>query len=131
MFVIELPTAILFIFSAVVGSKALGHRFGVAGYGAGILIGPGFLYLVFRLLGFLEAFFWGGIPRFPSCENKVCSSDDYQILSSSGVLIWKCKCGFTYQKSGRKFVKLSEAGTSVPFLVWVPFKGWVSDSETQ
>lgn len=129
MTLFELITACLLLASAAVGSYASGHRFGVPGYIAGALAGPGVLYLVFRTTTFLESFLWGGNPRFPPCENGVCTHEDYHVIDSALGIAFQCNCGAVYMKNGRRFLKVVTDGpTPIPFLIWVPFKGWVPDS---
>jgi len=129
MTLFELITACLVLASAAVGSYALGFRFGVPGYIAGALAGPGGLYLIFRIAIFLENFLWGGIPRFPPCENGVCTKEDYHVVESALGIAFQCNCGAVYVKNGRRFLKVvPQLPTPTPFLIWVPFKGWLPDS---
>jgi hypothetical protein len=42
---------------------------------------------------------------------------------------FRCRCGITYQKVGRRFVQLSADGSRKPYLIWSRLKGWIPDRE--
>ena len=96
----------------------------LGGIAIGIIAPP----VIVHSLGFLEDFFWGGIPRFPQCRAGTCGKDDYETIEfDDHWLLWQCKCGKRYDKQGRRFVEVDDEGMIHHYLKWVPFKGWTDE----
>ena len=84
--------------------------------------------ILLHCLGFIEDFFWGGIPRVPVCRSGCCHKADYRFERlDSGEYASMCKCGIFYRKEGRRFLEVRKDGSSSHYLIWVPFKGWIQD----
>jgi hypothetical protein len=122
---IELVVLALALGLVVAGSIVAGRRFGGMGYVLGGPLAIGAAYGALQLLVLLENLFWGGIPRIPTCRTGKCKRARYSLTQiSSGKWVYQCGCGFRYEKTGRRFVEIDEAGASRPYLKWVPFAGW-------
>ena len=103
---------------------------GIAGFAFGFLILP----LAFAFLGRVMDLAFEGRPRFPTCRNGKCRSDDYKVVSLKGRNRWIgtryglfCKCGTKYEKKGRRFLEVLPDGSRRPFMIWRSFRGWFAD----
>ncbi len=78
-----------------------------------------------------------GIPWLPVCGNGCCRGGwlaalgDYKpVWNEDGTVRgFRCRCGITYQKVGRRFVELAPDGSFRPYLVWDGLKGWLPDRD--
>jgi hypothetical protein len=77
-----------------------------------------------------ESLFVRGIPEFRHCRNSKCQHGrDYDLERHGEGFVWVCRCGDGYDRIGRRFMHVTDAGERVPYMRWVPFKGWCSDKE--
>ncbi|KKN85652.1 hypothetical protein LCGC14_0276350 [marine sediment metagenome] len=68
-------------------------------------------------------------PPRPVCEDGQCHWNDYRLVGChSGNLVWKCRCGNKYAKSGKRFLKLREDGRRRPFMVIGGHHRWEPDT---
>ncbi len=125
--------------SGLLAAIWLGRPWGFIGY----LFGPGIgAALMLALLSAVtvtgiavQNLLYRGIPWLPVCRNGCCRggrlSDlrDYQVVWNSDWTVrgFRCRCGITHQKIGRRFVEIAEDGSIKHYLIWKPFKGWWPD----
>ncbi len=129
---IEILILFLLLFLGVTGAVIGGRRFGVLGYplGAISLIASFFLLALFASL--IEHLAVVGIPSIPPCRRGPCRKRDYSVVKlSEGRWAFRCKCGDTYDKLGRRFVSLSNEGIETPYLKWIPFRGWRKETKEE
>jgi hypothetical protein len=129
MNIFELGWLIIVVALGLGVAEPAGHRFGIVGYILGFVLGVGggwaALWVIPMFLDFVDGYLRSGIPRRPRCRNGRCVGVDYELTKT---LTWKCKCGDEYVKKGRRFLKLDADRKRLPYLKWVPFRGWVPDS---
>jgi hypothetical protein len=118
----------------------MGSSYGFIGYiigfpaGAAVMLG---ILSVAAVTGtYIQGLLRHGVPAFPVCRNGCCRggrlSDpgDYKTVWNDDWTVqgFRCRCGVTYQKVGRRFVELAPDGSIKSYLTWSPFKGWCPDS---
>ena len=129
---IEILVVFLLLFLFVTGAVIGGRRFGVLGYPLGAIGLIASFFLVALFLSLIEHLAVGGIPRIPRCRRGVCRKRDYSVVNiSEGRWGFRCKCGDTYNKLGRRFVSLSDEGIETPYLKWIPFRGWRKETKEE
>ncbi len=127
---IEILVLFLLLFLGVTGALIGGRRFGVLGYPLGAISLIASFYLVVLFGSLIEHLAVGGIPRIPRCRRGPCRKRDYSVVKiSEGRWGFRCKCGDTYDKLGRRFVSLSDGGIETPYLKWIPFRGWRKETK--
>jgi len=88
----------------------------------------GSAYVVILAMGmFAYVRLFVGSPYLPVCQTGRCRSDDYGMVIESSDVTWKCSCGDTYRRVGKRFVKIVD-GKECPYLAWSPIKGWKPDT---
>src|SRR6185503_14099647 len=110
MNVFELIFAIGVVGAIVLGSRFVGHNFGVSPWLIGLVLGA-----VAALL------FWllhrGARKNFlPECENRRCGPNDYKgIGADPRGFLFECGCGQRYLLSRGRFRALDEVGNPKPY----------------
>ena len=121
----------------------IGNRFGFLGYLIGLSIGAAVMLAILAggaiIRMYIQGLLFHGVPAFPVCRNGCCRggrlSDpgDYNIVWNDDWTVrgFRCRCGVTYQKVGRRFVELAPDGSFKPYLIWSRLKGWCPDSQAE
>jgi hypothetical protein len=127
--------------AGVLGAIWLGDRFGCIGYvfgpslGAAVVLGIVCAGAVAWVA--IQNLLFRGIPWLPVCRNGCCRGGrladpgDYALVWNDDWTLkgFRCRCGITYKKIGRRFVEIAEDGSLQPYLVWSLLKGWSPDRE--
>ena len=110
----------------------IGHRFGLLGGLVGFFVGAvgcGVLVcLLFLLFDWVDGMVFSGRPRVPVCRSGKCKLAKYQFRKEQRAYLWVCECGGRYRKRGRHFYEVLPDGSSKPYMVWRPFRGWFPES---
>jgi len=122
---------LFFLFCFGVGvcfGAAMGHRFGWPGYPLGFLVGAfgcgAVLCGLFNALAYLEQMAYRGRPPYPVCRNGKCQWPDYRPQKDRDQIVSVCQCGGRYRKDGRHVYEVLPDGSSKPYMIWRPFRGW-------
>ena len=119
------------------------NRFGFIGYVIGLPTGAavmlGILSGATLTWIYIQGLLFRGVPAFPVCRNGCCRggrlSDpgDYKTVWNDDWTVrgFRCRCGVTYQKVGRRFVELAPDGSLKPYLIWSRLKGWCPDPQPE
>jgi hypothetical protein len=120
-----------------------GDRFGCVGYILGLPLGVvamfGAVYAFALAWVYVEGLLFDGVPWLPTCRKGRCVGGrltdfgDYNSVrdGKGGLFGFRCRCGDTYRKVGRRFVEVASDGTLRPYLIWSPVKGWTDDEGPQ
>jgi hypothetical protein len=93
---------------------------------------PGLIITRAFLVGRLRLFF-----PFPLCRQGKCyrMGRDYVWrlgtlfgYETKGIYLYKCRCGDTYIREGKKFMELLPDDTQRPYKKLVSFRKWIDDS---
>jgi hypothetical protein len=127
------------LFAAIWG----GERFGCVGYLLGLPLGVvamfGAVYAFALAWAYVEGLLFDGVPWLPTCRQGRCVGGrltdfgDYQSVrdDKGGLFGFRCRCGDTYRKVGRRFVEIAPDGSIRPYLIWSRVKGWIADEGSQ
>jgi hypothetical protein len=144
MRLVEVSGPILWVLLGVAGVLAafcLGASFGWIGYVFGPSLGAALMLVILcaGAVGWvaIQNLLFRGVPWLPACRNGCCRGGrlaglgDYKPVWNENCTLggFRCRCGITYQKVGRRFVELAPDGSSRPYLVWNWLKGWLPDCE--
>src|SRR5689334_21032949 len=114
----------------VLAAFCLGRRFGCIGYIFGPSLGAGVMLAILctgAVGGIaIQNLLVRGVPWLPACRNGCCRGGrlagmgDYQPVWNEDCTLqgFRCRCGITYQKVGRRFAELAPDGSVRPYLVW-------------
>lgn len=108
---------------ALLSQKAFGGRFG---WLSGAAVG----FSLFPITCFIYDLSVKGIPIVPVCKNGQCKARDYSLERVGAHFEWVCQCGDHYQKIGRRFMLIGEQEELLPYMVWIPFRGWRRESSS-
>ncbi len=108
------------LLGSLVGSRRYGPVDSLLGV-AGVLLGLGLMLLA----AWIHDLLYRGNPYLPACRS--CGAMDYAADQASRYYVWRCRCGRSYSREGRRFVEYTEEGRAVPYLVWRPLRGWRED----
>lgn len=121
----------------------MGKSWGLIGYVIGLPTGVavmlGILSGASLTWTYIRGLLFRGVPALPVCRNGCCRggrlSDpgDYKIDWNDNWTVrgFRCRCGDTYQKIGRRFVELAPDGSFKPYLIWSRHKGWCPDPQSK
>jgi hypothetical protein len=138
----EVFTFLILVLAGLVVGSWLGERFGCFGFLVGLPLGAaamlGILYVGALSWDYAVRLILREEPWLPTCRQRKCKggrppdSGDYAWVKVNGDL-WgfRCRCGDTYRKVGRRFVELAPDGTFRPYLICKPLRGWCADQEAQ
>jgi hypothetical protein len=133
----------MLVFAGVLTATCMGNRFGFAGYVIGLPTGAAIMLgILSGATGswvYIQGLLFRGVPGFPVCRNGCCRggrlSDpgDYKTVWNDDWTVrgFRCRCGVTYQKDGRRFVELAPDGSFKPYLIWRRLKGWCPDPQPE
>jgi hypothetical protein len=119
------------------------NRFGFIGYVIGLSTGAAVMLGILSLATLtwicIQGLLSRGVPEFPVCRNGCCRgghlSDpgDYKTVWNDDWTVrgFRCRCGATYQKVGRRFVEVAPDGSLKPYLIWSRLKGWCPDPQPE
>jgi hypothetical protein len=131
----------ILVFSSLLAALWLGNRFPCIGFVFGPAIGAGITLTILCAAAvpwtYLQGLLYRGVPLLPVCRNGCCRGEglagpgDYTPVWNDDWTVrgFRCRCGITYQKMGRRFVQLSADGSRKPYLIWSRLKGWIPDRE--
>ena len=72
-----------------------------------------------------------GIPHLPRCRSNRCRGRDYELRRFGQEFYWVCRCGDRYDRTGRRFMLVTEDDRKVPYKVWRPFRGWFREDSAE
>ena len=119
-----------------------GNRFGCVGYVLGLPVGIvamfSAIYAAALSWVYVEGLLFDGVPWLPACRKGRCKGgrlaefgDYHSIKIDRDRWVFRCRCGDTFKKVGRRFVEVAPDGSFRPYLVWSTIKGWSADKESQ
>ena len=119
-----------------------GNRFGCVGYVLGLPLGVvamfSAIYAAALSWVYVEGLLFDGVPWLPTCPKGRCKGgrltdfgDYHSIKIDTDRWAFRCRCGDTYNKVGRRFVEVVPDGSFRPYLIWSTVKGWSADKDSQ
>jgi hypothetical protein len=128
MSLIELLWLTLLILCAFLAGNSLAHRWGNLGWLVGAPIGMALWLLMTLALLRAGKIYHRYRPLRPLCRREKCLSPDYSVIKFTqwGVL-FRCRCGDTYLKTGSRFAELMPDGSIRRYMVRSSFGNWRCD----
>ena len=110
------------IFGAVKGAFWFHATFGppyavlgvVLGLPVGVLLGLGLVCLPFYIIDRIDK-----SRKRPKCRKGCCKSRDYTCVEYSmtgGGLVFQCRCGDKYLRTGDRFMEMGDDGIPIPYM---------------
>jgi len=132
---IEFLLVFAFLGVGVAVAQRAGSSYGLLGYVGGFVVGVAGGFAGFLAFGYTIGYAIGvltGIPEYPECSNGKCQAgdapdSDYRFEMLGDRLVARCKCDLVFVKKGRRFMRLEDDGSLVPYMIWKPFRGWFPD----
>jgi hypothetical protein len=130
-------------FAGLLTAIWMGNRLGFIGYVIGFASGAAMMLGILSVATLtwisIQGLLFHGLPRFPACRNGCCRGGrltdpgDYTTVWNDDWTVrgFRCRCGVTYRKVGRRFVELAPDGSFMPYLIWNPLRGWCPDPQTE
>jgi hypothetical protein len=116
--------ALLILIAAAWIGDSVGSHYGEAFGIAGMVIFPLLLIFAIERLAWLEREILLGQKPMPKC---ICGKENIDLLpeeTQAGKKVQHCRCGRSYDISGRGVIEIIENGNNKPFAIWKAFKGW-------